>query len=169
MASPVFPGVLCAGSTLFLLLALSNLTVTNTLSEVAGAKAVQWPQLQAIATEQFVRAAGASLIASYIIVEGVEMVISAVLRDRNRRKDQEEAREQGLKRGREQGLKQGREQGREQGLKLGEQQANSRWREWNQRRLDAEARGEAFLEPPPDTSNNGSPPSGDDGTEKDSR
>ena len=40
-----------------------------------------------------------------------------------------------------------REQGRDQGRK--ERAVATRWREWNQRRLDAQARDEDFNEPPP--------------------
>ena len=46
---------------------------------------------------------------------------------------------------REQGREEGREQGREQG-KADERRA---WVDWNTRRLEAEARGEPFDEPPP--------------------
>ena len=50
---------------------------------------------------------------------------------------------------REQGQKQGREQGQEQGRDQGRKEMAARWREWNQRRLDAQARDEDFGEPPP--------------------
>ena len=41
-------------------------------------------------------------------------------------------------------------QGREEGIAEGVEQANRAWAEWNQRRLDAEAQGLPFDEPPPD-------------------
>ena len=70
-----------------------------------------------------------------------------------------EAESQGLEQGREQGLEQGLEQGREQGLEQGRgqgiAQANSRWEEWNGRRLAAEAAGRPFDEPPPSLHPNG--------------
>ena len=44
---------------------------------------------------------------------------------------------------------QGRDQGREQGREQGRKEMAARWLEWNQRRLDAQARGEDFGEPPP--------------------
>ena len=50
-----------------------------------------------------------------------------------------------LKRRYEAGLQEGRAEGREEGR--GETQ--QRWQEWNRRRLEAEARGERFEEPPP--------------------
>ena len=66
-----------------------------------------------------------------------------------------QGREQGLEQGREQGLEQGREQGLEQGRGQGIAQANSRWEEWNGRRLAAEAAGQPFDEPPPSLHPNG--------------
>ena len=42
-----------------------------------------------------------------------------------------------------------RKQLREEGEAIGEERANQRWEAWNRRRLEAEAKGEAFPEPPP--------------------
>ena len=42
-----------------------------------------------------------------------------------------------------------RAQGQEQGRDQGRKEMAARWREWNQRRLDAQARDEDFNEPPP--------------------
>ena len=50
---------------------------------------------------------------------------------------------------REKYREQGREQVREQVREQGRKETAARWREWNQRRLDAQARGEDFNEPPP--------------------
>ena len=75
------------------------LTAANTISEVSRAKATDWLQVQSIATEQLVRGAGASLIIAYILADGGDMVISAILRERNRLKDleaREKERERGL-------------------------------------------------------------------------
>ena len=44
---------------------------------------------------------------------------------------------------------QGREQGHQEGLEKGRQEMANRWREWNQRNLDALEKGEEFNEPPP--------------------
>ena len=49
-------------------------------------------------------------------------------------------------RGRETGIAEGREEGIAEGMK----QSNRAWSEWNRRRLDAEAEGVPFDEPPPD-------------------
>ncbi len=43
----------------------------------------------------------------------------------------------------------GRAQGRAEGLAEGIAAANKAWAEWNQRRLEAEANGQPFNEPPP--------------------
>ena len=42
-----------------------------------------------------------------------------------------------------------REKYREQGREQGRKEISERWREWNQRRLDAQAKGEDFNELPP--------------------
>ena len=43
-----------------------------------------------------------------------------------------------------------REEGREEGEVIGEERERQRWQAWNQRRLEAEDRGEPFDEPPPE-------------------
>ena len=52
--------------------------------------------------------------------------------------------EQILADGRAQGHSEGREEGRAEGREM-----LQRWQDWNRRRVDAEARGERFEEPPP--------------------
>ena len=42
------------------------------------------------------------------------------------------------------------EEHREEGIAEGMKQSNRAWSEWNRRRLDAEAEGVPFDEPPPD-------------------
>jgi hypothetical protein len=39
--------------------------------------------------------------------------------------------------------------GEVRGEAIGEARVSQQWEEWNRRRVDAEARGEAFTEPPP--------------------
>ena len=54
----------------------------------------------------------------------------------------------------------GVEQGRAEGIEQGIEQAYRQWQEWNTRRMDAEAKGEPFDEPPPEppkTLMNGTP------------
>ena len=66
----------------------------------------------------------------------------------------QELREEGKEEGREAGIKEGREAGHEEGIEegkaIGERRANQRWAAWNRRRLEAEAKGETFAEPPPE-------------------
>ncbi len=75
-------------------------------------------------------------------------------------------REEGKKEGREEGKKEGREEGKKEGRKegvaVGEMQANQRWRDWLRRQDEAQAKGEPFDEPPPDSiSPNGKDPAGE--------
>ena len=67
------------------------------------------------------------------------MVIAGVFEKRTFRKGEEKGRAEG----REEGRVEGREQGREENQRL--------WEAWLSRRLQAEARGEPFTEPPPGT------------------
>ena len=106
------------------------LTVTNTLTVAARVNASGWQEIQDIATAELAQAGGASIIGSAILVEVGRMVLAAIWEEHTRRK----------------ALAEGLEKGR------GETQAL--WLDWNRRRLEAEERGEAFHEPPPDFSNN---------------
>ena len=47
------------------------------------------------------------------------------------------------------GIEKGRQEGRVEGKQEGRLEERSLWQEWNARRLEAEARGEDFWEPPP--------------------
>ena len=57
--------------------------------------------------------------------------------------------EQILADGRAQGHSEGREAGRDEGILAGRREMLQLWEEWNRRRMQAEARGERFEEPPP--------------------
>ena len=76
-----------------------------------------------------------------VIVSEMKMVIAQYLEQRyygpKRRKALAEAKAEGVKQGIEQGVEQGRAE------------TVAKFREWNARRLDADARGEPFDEPPP--------------------
>lgn len=78
------------------------------------------------------------------VINGI-MVIGEWMRDRFVEPQKEKQRQEGL----EQGLKQGHKQGLQQGL----QQERKRWTQWNQRRIEAEDKGERFNESPPDSGN----------------
>ena len=113
------------------------LTTANTLNEAIKVNASGWLEIQSIATGELAQAGAASGIGAAIIVEAGKMVLAAIWEQRNRRKALEEGREEG----REEGLKEGRQEGRQENEAL--------WLAWNQRRDEAEKRGEAFDEPPP--------------------
>ena len=57
--------------------------------------------------------------------------------------------QEGEARGEARGIEKGRQEGRVEGKHEGRQEERGLWEEWNARRMDAEARGEDFLEPPP--------------------
>jgi hypothetical protein len=81
--------------------------------------------VQYIATGEMLKAGGVALIASPIMVEAGRVVIAEIWRERRERR------------------------AREEGIAEGEQRNHLRWEEWNQRREEAEAKGEPFTEPPP--------------------
>ena len=68
---------------------------------------------------------------------------------RKRREEEERGLEIARAMGMKEGLEQGLERGLEQGLTEGHAEERRMWVEWNQRRLDAEAKGVPFDEPPP--------------------
>lgn len=80
-----------------------------------------------------------------VIVSESKMVIAQYLEQRyygpKRRKALAEAKAEGREEGVKQGLEQGVEQGRAETV--------AKFREWNARRLEADAKGEPFDEPPP--------------------
>ena len=71
-----------------------------------------------------------------VIVEGVAMLAESFLKRRY---------EAGLQEGRAEG----RGEGLDEGLRAGRREMLQRWEDWNRRRMQAEARGERFEEPPP--------------------
>ena len=79
------------------------------------------------------RAAAFWVVSSPIVVEGVAMVFAALYREKKRRE--------------------ARQEGREEGREEGRAETNAAWDEWNQRRIQAEATGEPFAEPPPSAAN----------------
>ena len=58
-------------------------------------------------------------------------------------------------RGEARGRAEGIEEGRAEGVREGRAKTNQAWREWNRRRLDHEAQGLPFDEPPPDLEEDG--------------
>ncbi len=82
---------------------------------------------------------GAMVTAKYLTKKLIEPL------DRKR----EEELERRFKRGREEGVAQGVAQGIERGVAQGMERERRAWTEWNSRRLEAEADGLPFDEPPP--------------------
>lgn len=105
-----------------------------------------WQDTPSAIMGDVVYAAGFWIIFSPILVEGVAMVFAAIFRQKTR----QEGREEGREVGREEGRLEGRKQGREEGWAAGHEEANTAWREWNQRRLQAISDGKPFDEPAPD-------------------
>ena len=97
------------------------LTVSNTLFTVAAERIVGWQAIQYAATGELLKAGGVALITSPIIVEVGRVVLAEIWTERRLRRAHTE------------------------GRRL--QQAE--WEEWNRRRVEAEAKGEPFTEPPP--------------------
>ena len=87
------------------------------------------------------RAAAFWVLASPIMVEGVVMVFAALYRQRKREE------------GRVEGRQEGRAEGRQEGRQEGRAEADAQWDAWNLRRMEAEANGDTFTEPPPSARN----------------
>ena len=94
---------------------------------------------------------GAGIAMAIASIEGVIMVIASYFIAKWRERGRAEGEEQG----RVEGEKLGREEGREEGEKRGKAVVQEMWESWNQRRLEAEGRGEPFDEPPPTLNSNG--------------
>ena len=106
--------------------------IFNICIYVIAAENPSWHQGPMTVMRDTTFAAGFWMLFSPILVEGAFMVFAAMFREKTR------------------------EEGREEG----HTEADAAWREWNARRLAAEADAQPFSEPPPDF-RNGSP-SGDE-------
>ena len=80
-----------------------------------------------------------------VIVSEMKMVIAQYLEQRYYGPKRRKALAEAEAKGREEGVK----QGREQGVAQGRAETAAKFREWNARRLEADAKGEPFDEPPP--------------------
>ncbi len=90
----------------------------------------------------------------FILFQGVDsiMFLTQLYKERLERKVKKakaEGLEQGIEQGLEQGLEQGIEQGKAEGLEQGKAEVRQQWAGWNTRRVEAEAKGISFDEPPP--------------------
>ena len=98
-------------------------------------------------------AGGIMVLADYLRVKLVDPLregLRAEGRVEGRAEGRVEGRAEGRVEGRAEGHVEGRVEGRAEGRVEGRAEAHSIWREWNRRRREAEARGEAFDEPEPD-------------------
>ncbi len=113
-----------------------------------------WRQAPSLIIGDTTRAAAFWVLASPIVVEGVAMVFAALYREKKRREAEEKI-QQAAEKAAEQ-VQQAAEQAQlaaEQAQLAAEQaivETHAAWREWNQRRMKAEAEGQPFTEPPPD-------------------
>lgn len=88
------------------------------------------------------------IFGSPITVEGAVMVFGWLYSERKRQEGRDE--------GRAEGHEEGRAEGRVEGHQEGRVEAYAEWVAWNRRRMEAEANGESFTEPPPDMANGSS-------------
>ncbi len=101
--------------------------------KVIDAESPSWREAPLAIMGSAAMAGGFWMFFSPILVEGVSMVFAAMYRQKTR--------------------EQGREEGVAEGITRGHTEADAAWREWNDRRLAAEADGQPFREPPPDFRN----------------
>ncbi len=94
-------------------------------------------------------------ITSLLVVEGIsyvmvmynlwmDLLVRPIVKWHERRG---EAR--GIAIGEARGVARGEAIGEARGVAIGEARVSQQWEDWNRRRIDAEARGEAFTQPPP--------------------
>ena len=114
--------------------------IFNICIYVIAAENPSWRQGPMTVMRDTTFAAGFWMLFSPILVEGAFMVFAAMFREKTR----EEGREEGVA------------EGVAKGVVKGHTEADAAWREWNARRLAAEADAQPFSEPPPDF-RNGSP------------
>ena len=78
----------------------------------------------------------------FILFQGVDsiMFLTQLYKERLERK---------VKKAKAEGIEQGIEQGKAEGLAQGKAEARQQWAGWNTRRVEAEAKGIPFNEPPP--------------------
>ena len=90
--------------------------------------------------------AAASVVEALIFVSLIQLGDIFMYLTSRFRTDVEKVRAEGIEQGKAEGIEQGKVEGIEQGITAAYQQ----WQEWNTRRIDAEAKGQPFDEPPPE-------------------
>ena len=133
--------------------AVTVMAGVNIAARLAAAPVLRWYQIPPAITADIIPTVIFCGVFSPIGVEAIAMVIAAYYTRDQKRKAREElqkAREENRK-AREKARSEGLEQGREQGLEQGREESNAAWREWLARMQTAQAAGEPFDEPPPDS------------------
>ena len=97
--------------------------------------------------------AAAGFVEGLLLVSVVQIGDVLMYLTRNFMADVAKIRAEGVEEGRAEGLEQGKAEGVEEGRAV----AHHQWQEWNARRMEAEAKGEPFNEPPPMPPENGAP------------
>ena len=103
---------------------------------VVSAESPDWREAPSAIMGDTAKAGAFWVFASPVLLEGVVMVFAALYRQRKRQED--------------------REEGRQEGRQEGRAERDAEWGAWNQRRMEAETRGEPFTEPPPGAHNGSS-------------
>ncbi len=130
-----------------------------TQEQMAANPGASWIRLAQETASEFAAAGVGAAIGSLIAMQGVAIIVSLYHIITNRfvkpviEEHEERGRKEGEERGRKEGIAEGEERGRkegeERGRKEGEERANRAWAKWNQSRLEHEAQGIPFDEPPP--------------------
>ena len=114
---------------------------------------LSWPEIVIIVIIAAAVTVGIAFPIAVGIVEGIPMVLAKLFLDRVRDESKEIGREEGVEIGVERGVEIGREEGveigREEGVEIGREEMRALWREWNDRRKQAERTGQPFTEPYP--------------------
>ena len=122
---------------------------------------LSWPEIVIIVIIAAAITVGIAFPIAVGIVEGIPMVLAKLFLDRVRDESEEIGLEKGVEIGREEGVEIGRERGREEGreegrvegrgegVEIGREEMRALWRDWNDRRKQAERTGQPFTEPYP--------------------
>ena len=95
---------------------------------------------------------GAIMAESIIVTEGLFMVLFGGIMRRREVAAESRGRSEGIAEGKAQGIAEGKARWIAEGKAQGSAQEREKWQEWNRRRLEAEAEGHPFTEPPPSDS-----------------
>ena len=74
---------------------------------------------------------------------------TAVAKEEGKAEGKEEGKAEGIAEGKAEGIAEGKAEGIAEGIAEGKAEERELWKAWNSRRLEAEAKGQEFNEPPP--------------------